>query len=81
MDILQGVESPQKMTISPGPFTLMIDENDAIAAELINWLSEKMGDDVRVGDMLHVLDSARWWVITFTTWHESTMKPKIEGVE
>lgn len=71
LDNLRGVEGSMKMTISPGPFTLMVDKQDAIASELIDWIKNKLGDDAKVSDVLHVLDAARWWVITLSTWYSA----------
>jgi len=58
---LAAIREPSDFTLSPGPFTVRVSEHDAIAAELLRWLSERLGEGATLGDAEDVLLTAMWW--------------------
>ena len=58
---LAAIKEPSNFTLSPGPFTVRVSEHDAIAAELLQWLSERLGEEATLGDAEDVLLVTLWW--------------------
>ena len=58
---LKQVRGTEDLTLSPGPLTVRVNQHDATAAALLLWLYHEMPDDATQGDLIEVLDSARWW--------------------
>ncbi len=58
---LATIEGPTEIRLSPGPLDIKANVADALAAKLILWLYDEMPEDATSGDMLNVLDAARWW--------------------
>lgn len=58
---LKQVTETEDFTLSPGPLTIRVNQHDATAASLLLWLYQEMPDDATQGDLVEVLDSARWW--------------------
>ena len=49
------------LTLKPGPVKLRSDMADKLAGQLLLWLFAQMPDEATTGDLLDVLDCARWW--------------------
>jgi hypothetical protein len=50
-----------EVTLSPGPLTIRVNEQDAMAGNLLLWLQEQVPDAFTVRDLFEVLDAAKWW--------------------
>lgn len=64
---LKTVEESSVLVLAPGPLRLAVTPADAIAVELIEWLEAQLGPTGSVGQMLDVLDNARWWVMLWAS--------------
>lgn len=65
-----------KLTMSPGPFELNINQHDVEGLRLVGWITDTLGTQ-RMGDVLDILDCARWWTLFFasqSSLHRSTEK-------
>jgi hypothetical protein len=52
-----------KMTISPGPFQIMVGQDDIMAAKLLDWLFKHLDmETTTMGQALAILDAAHWWL-------------------
>lgn len=60
---LETIQGPARIELGAGPLRLKINEHDALAARLLNWLGEQLPEDATQGDLEDVLDSARWWAV------------------
>ena len=58
---LSQVTASTELTLSPGPVTLKVNAQDALAARLLLWLEQEMPPDATQGDLDDVLDAAKWW--------------------
>jgi hypothetical protein len=64
---LQSVTETSEVTLSPGPLTIQVNKQDAMAGKLLLWLQEQVPDDFTAGDLLDVLDAAKWWATFWTS--------------
>lgn len=58
---LSRLTASTELTLSPGPVTLKVNVQDALAARLLLWLEQEMSPDATQGDLDDVLDAAKWW--------------------
>ena len=54
-DLLRTIDGPSEITLSPGPFYAAVNQDDAIAADLVDWLSARMPADATWGDLEYVM--------------------------
>jgi len=57
---IQAMSEPGTMSLSPGPFKIRIDVQDARAAELMEWMTERW-PELTLGETEDVLAAAIWW--------------------
>ena len=60
---LAAIRGSATITLSPGPFIANCGIHDAVAAELLVWLYERLGNDATYEDAEEVLLAALWWSI------------------
>jgi len=66
-ELLADLEEDAEMSLSPGPVIMKVSKHDGTAARLILWLETQMLEDATIGDLLDVLDAARWWVVLWSS--------------
>ena len=57
---LAQITGKADVTLSPGPFEIKCNTQDAMAAELLLWIVDKW-PDLKMGEMADVLNAAIWW--------------------
>ena len=65
-EILKTLSSGKKIVID-APMDIATTGNDAIAADLLIWLFDRMPEEANWVDLHDVLDSAKWWVTLLET--------------
>jgi len=75
---LRQVTETENLTLSPGPLTIRVNQHDAMAATLLLWLYQEMPEDATQGDLIEVLDSAKWWASFWAALAPCHLKPDEE---
>lgn len=65
LEALKEVKDKNVITLV-GEVKFKVNKNDALAAELLEWLWENGEEDMTVGDVLDILANAEFWL---TFWH------------
>ena len=72
---LKEVTEATTLTLAPGPLVIRVNTRDAMAARLIEWLTNQLPDDATLGEFLNILAAAEWW----TTFWSSLENGKTES--
>lgn len=62
-DIIEQLAEPRASTVDIQNIGKV--SSDAMAAKTILWLREQLGEDVSYGEIVDVLDDAKWWLQLF----------------